>query len=344
MKKRLIPALVTLLLLCACTNTAPPAESDEPTPPTESAAPLVLPWSVPPEEAAPSYDEYFASLVDYGYDDVNVRMNMITTFPVVCTEEGDYQVVWEDGVLYLDTYPGGGREGQRLGEIGRISSARVVLYDTRWIYLVVDGKELLRMDYRGERRTVLFTDESGLMDRIMGDNFVLADGKVMYLAAGLPGGGAGYYRLYIPEERADLLYAYSEEELDALCFPVFWGTEARPAAERISAPYPISNHEFEWNNRRPEFYELYGRLLEASEAVERYFSYGWDQAEIESHMEADYRIAHVTLHYGNILTNEHLSLDAAWTMLSGGSETPAWFKRYRQWCGLSPLFAVPGPS
>lgn len=345
MAKRLVPILAMLLMLCACTSSAPPVESSDTPPQTESEAPVILPWSVPAEETAPSYADYFSSLVDYGYDDVDVRGEMLTHGVVVHTEEGDYQVVWEDGVIYLDTYPGGGRKGERLGEIGRIPSARVVLCDTRWIYLVADGKELLRMDYHGGQRTILFTDESGLMDHLMGDGFTLADGKVMYLVAGTPGGGAGYYRLYLPEGCADLLYEYSKESLDALCFPIYRGTDALPADYRISAPCPVSNHEFEWSDFRPEFYELYGRLLEDPEAFDRYFSYGWDQDEIESHIESDFSEAHRILHYGNTLTDEHLSLDAAWTMLCGGSESPAWFDEYRHQCSQSSLFVTaPDPE
>lgn len=78
---------------------------------------------------------------------------MLTHGVVIHTEEGDFQVVWEDGVIYLGIYPGGRRKGERLGEIGCITSAQVVLCDTRWIYLAADWKELLRMDESGNRRS-----------------------------------------------------------------------------------------------------------------------------------------------------------------------------------------------
>lgn len=332
MARRMISLLILLLLLSACTNAAPPAESEADPVPTGSDHSLVLPWSAPAEEDAPSYADYFSTRVDYGYDDAQVRGEMLTQGTVIQTEAGDHQVVWEDGVLYLETYPGGGQSGERLGEIGRISSARVVLCDTRWIYLVADGKELLRMDYRGEQRETLFCDESGLMDHLMGDRFILADGKVMYLAAGTPEGGAGYYRLYLPEGRADLLWAYSREELEALCFSLYQGTDALPADDQISAPYPVSNLEWEWSHARPEFYALYSRLLEDPEAFDRYFASGWDQDEIGAHIESEHGTAHRTLHYGNTLTGEHRWLDAAWTMLYGGDESAAWFVRYREQC------------
>lgn len=311
-----------------------PAEESSPAPSqTEEETRLVLPWSVPDGESAPSYEDYFSGRVDYGYDDAEIRGELLVQGTVVHTEAGDYQVVWEGGVLYLDTYPGGGQSGEHLGEIGQIASARVVLCDTRWIYLVADGTQLLRMDYRGEQRETLFSDESGQMDRLMGDRFVLADGKVMYLAAGTPEGGTGYYRLYLPEGRADLLYAYSREETEELCFSVYQGTQELPAECQISAPWPISNHEWEWSHERPEFYRLYSQLLEDPEMLARYFASAWDQDEIESHIESEHSMAHRTLHYGNTLTEEHRWLNATWTMLYGGDESVAWFVRYRERCG-----------
>ena len=330
MRKRIILlCLSALLLLSSCEANAaagptttpdaeqstPPSVTNSPEPsepavtpsPEPSSEPAGLPWEVP-EEDAPSYEDYFAQVTDYHYPDPD---NSAEAWLVSTGYNIDpYMLVYEEPNLYLSQYYAVWLEERRpdlwLWQIAEISNLKIFCADKTWIYAVVDGRELIRMDYFGGIET-LFTDEAGLIDV-----YCLADGKVLYFWAGLPEGGAAVYRLYVPEGRADVLYQITPEELEQYYYePPADGGEME--FSRASAGYligviePVSNHEFAWTTMNREFCELYDSLVLHAGDYPQYFDQGLEGFEISFHIEADYGVRELTDHYYNARTGEHLT-------------------------------------
>lgn len=286
-----------LFLLTACEQAIPnePIISDPPNPspvvaPSSAAndkAPL--PWnSVSQPETVP-YHEYFEQLIDYGYDwftwGKDAELNVISGGNI-----SPYELTYESPFLYLTRQ----RTGERLWTVTESEGLQVVLYDSSWIYAISNETELFRMDYWGENKQTLFIDESGLISQ---NKFYLGDEKVLYFLAGLPDGGAAFYRLYVPEARTDLLYQY--EELESYYFPAFDGG---PAKYQIGSPYPVSNYEFVWGTSNRAFYELLEQLKEDPETYNEYFK---DSGTAIGRIAADYKVYPYTEHYYNGLTGEH---------------------------------------
>ena len=313
---------MALLLLSACTpnaaaeptpapdgeQSAPPSVANTPEPtPEPPAASNGLPWEVPEAKDVPSYEDYFAQVIDYHYPgpDVDEDWLVSTGYNI-----DPYMLVYEEPDLYLSQYYSVWLEERRpdlwLWKIAEISNLKVFCADKTWIYAVVDGKELIRMNYFGETET-LFTDEAGLIDV-----YCLADGKVLYFWAGLPEGGAAVHRLYIPEGRVDVLYRITREELEQCYYepPVDGGEKEFFSASSgylMSVIEPVSNFEFAWATANREFWELYDSLVLHAEDYPQYFDQGLEGFDISFRIEVDYGIRQNTDHYYNARTGEHLT-------------------------------------
>lgn len=293
------------------------ANSPEPTP-EPSAASNVLPWEVPEAENAPSYTAYFAQVIDYHYPDPD---NSADSWLVSTGYNIDpYVLTYEEPDLYVAS-----GNGELLLKITDMPGLDVFCCDRSWIYAVVNGKKLIRMDYFGEIE-ILFTDEAGLIDV-----YCLADEKVLYFWAGLPGGGAAIYRLYIPEGRADVLYRITREELEQYYYEPS-ASHGETELSRISAGYlidviePVSNFEFTWTTVNREFCELYDSLILHAEDYPQYFDQGLEEFEIKFRIEVDYDIREYTDHYYNARIGEYL------TRQRSGYSNPMypWWKEMQQ--------------
>lgn len=338
--------VVCLLLLSACHGRAAVQESDPPLPestapgesespppasellppaseplPTDSGAPDTLPWDPPEEEEASSYEEYFAQIKTYDWTERSRGLSV-----------NGYRLYREDSRLYMmDSHT-----DQVLWEIAELDDVVVFSGDDRWVYLVAGGTELIRMDYLGENRETLFTDETGLIsrmnqsvynsipERVDDRSLDVMDGKVLYFWAGAEDrDGAALYRLYIPEKRADVVYQYSQEELDAYLLPDT-GDEGGPFY-RVSQPYPISNWEVGWYVGNCAFYEIYDAMT-----VEE-FPFELPPDERLEWCVRTNGMTDAFAHYQNALTGEHKETNGGVTdVLNWGGigmeELPLWWE------------------
>ena len=263
MKKHLVvsAALALLLMLAACAQSGPagtPSPTPTPTPTpdqtvTDLAPPDELPWDLPAVE--PTYDEYFAKWLDYGYG----GDSYYTTVPRGWELMNGYQARCEDGVLYVRS----SATGERLWNVAELEDFRVLCCRRDWIYGVQDGTDLVRIDYFGKTRETVFTDATGLLGELNGLLW-LGDGKVTYFWAGTEG-GLGLYRMYLPECRADLLRTIPQEELEKLYFSSYTGTRKDDPAWHLGDLFPVSNQECVWTKGNAAFYELYVSLMSDSQ-------------------------------------------------------------------------------
>lgn len=274
MKKHLVisAALALLLLMAACAQSGPagtPAPTPTPTPTpdqtvTDLAPPDRLPWDLPAGE--PTYDEYFAKWLDYGYG----SDSYYTTVPRGWELMNGYQAMCEDGVLFVRS----SATGERLWNVAEVENFRVLCCRRDWIYGVQDGTDLVRIDYFGKTRETVFTDSTGLLGQLNGQLWV-ADGKVAYLWAGTEG-GVGLYRMYLPECRADLLRTIPREELEKLYFSGYTGTQKNEEMYHLGDLFPVSNQECVWDRGNGAFYQLYASLLNDPDRRAQYFPDGID--------------------------------------------------------------------
>ena len=343
MKKLSLTVLLSLLLLLAACG-GPAAESPSPTPsetpvPTETATPEPtesvrpgLPWT-PSDGTALSHDEYFAQTVSYTLEEVSVSLHRegqlvipvgagYTNYGVF--RDGDKLQVWDaetESVLWT---------------VAEIPGAWPVAGTTHWLYVVTDGKELVRMDYYGENQTTVFTDDSGRLGELQfnGDGsgwlFLLGE-DLTYFLAGTDDGGVGIYRLYLPEDRVDLLYRYTPEQVEELTFATYNRSEREEPKVQISRPGPCfrqglaDNRSVRWQTMNPEFYALYGDMVADPETWERYLV--WDDAtELEQHIEVDFDMTHGTLYYADLGEDLLYTLPERWTAIYAGSGASPWGK------------------
>ena len=299
--------------------------------PEPTAAPLPeqagLPWEAPEAEAAPSYDKYFAQMIDYHFPDATDPDRDLSAwkFQFGYHFDNSYTLVYENPDLYFSRYYFEYVHGRRpdlwLWKIAEIPNLDIFYADGAWIYAVADGRKLIRMDYFGGIET-LFTDEVGLI-RINGLN----DGKVLYFWAGVPEGGAAIYRLYIPEGRADALYRITREELESYYYepPAGYG-EVKPYSTspgyQLYGIQAISNFEFVWATPNPEFWVLYDSIALHAGDYPQYFSRGLEDNEIRYLIGVDYGVWEYTEHYYNALTGEHREQPSR----SGIGPLPLWWK------------------
>lgn len=301
----------------------------------EGGTPVALPWELPDEGEMLPYEEYFAQTRTYELLDRRWSLSV-----------DGYRLHQEGTHLYMmDAHT-----RELLWEIVELDGMEVVSADERWVYLIVGGTELIRMDHLGENREALFTDETGLISRMNQSDYdnpgevyydivfddgpphpsannrslAVADRKVLYFWAGAEDGdGAAAYRLYLPEKRVDAVFQYSQEELDVYLLPNTG--DGQGPFYRVSQLWPVSNWEFTWYVGNPAFYELYNTLSDQDFPAEI------SPDEWVEWCVREYRITDAFAHYQNALTGEHREANGGvCDNLSWGGEFdegPAWWEQ-----------------
>ena len=235
--------------------------------PTPSQLPQTVPWEVP-EQPSVSYEEYFEQEREYDFEDLDSAW-----FYEACIFK------YEDGALYLVDDQ---ETGEVLWKVCDMDNLEVKAVDPAWIYGIVDGKTLIRMDYKGNHQETLFVDDSGLISTMNRDSsnpisvaytyrydgtmepmciqnpLPLADRSVLYFWAGAEDGdGAALYRLYVHDGHTDVVYQYTQKELEQYRFPDCPELEGTGPYYRISVPEPVSNVEVGWTVGNPEFFHRF---------------------------------------------------------------------------------------
>lgn len=244
-----ITTLILLVSLWGCTPSEPPettvpAESTAPTSlPPETTEPNVTepsnyPWEIP-EYPLMSYDAYFSAVRLYGYEEREWSPDYYY-----------YRSSWRNGQNHCSLSFIDGKLNAKnkfngwYGQIGTDTYDEddlIVACNEEWIFLILDGKELIRIDYQGENKETLFVDESGkIAQHEYSTSAYIRDNCVLFFMAGCEE-GYGIYRLYLPEKKLDLLVT-SENSI--------WLLD------------PYSNHELSWFIANPEFTALCKRILE----------------------------------------------------------------------------------
>ena len=245
---------------------SPGAPEGEPSP-TPSQLPQTVPWEVP-EQPSMSYEEYFEQEREYDFEDLDYAWFY---------DQCDFE--YRDGALYLVDSQ---KTGEALWKVWDADNLEVKAVDPAWIYGIVDGKTLIRMDYKGNHQETLFVDDSGListMNRRISNPLTvaytyrydgtpapaciqnplpLADRSVLYFWAGAEDGdGAALYRLYVHDGHTDVVYQYTQKELEQYRFPDCPELEGTGPYYRISVPNPVSNVEVGWTVGNPEFFHRF---------------------------------------------------------------------------------------
>ena len=206
MKKRYLVTLCLLLLLAGCAKapaepavtatTAPTVPATETTKPTEPETPEVtLPWDFPEVEPM-TYEEYFSEkrevTENYCEDADRLYLAEDSTPPV-------YSLRDEHGKLVL-------REDSYTGK-KTIATLCENEENNRWMILakdrafaVQDDRSIIMLDLRTMEKSVLYTQEDGivLLDMLYADN------RLLFFVAGAPG-HYSLYRMYLPEEKLDVM-------------------------------------------------------------------------------------------------------------------------------------------
>lgn len=245
---------------------SPGAPEGEPSP-TPSQLPQTVPWEVP-EQPSMSYEEYFEQEREYDFEDLDYAWFY---------DQCDFE--YRDGALYLVDSQ---KTGEALWKVWDTDNLEVKAVDPAWIYGIVDGKTLIRMDYKGNHQETLFVDDSGLISTMnrgisnpltvaytyrydgtpapacIQNPLPLADRSVLYFWAGAEDGdGAALYRLYVSDGHTDVVYQYTQEELEQYRFPDCPELEGTGPYYRISVPNPVSNVEVGWTVGNPEFFHRF---------------------------------------------------------------------------------------
>ena len=235
--------------------------------PTPSQLPQTVPWEVP-EQPSVSYEEYFEQEREYDFEDLDYAWFY---------DQCDFE--YRDGALYLVDSQ---KTGEALWKVWDTDNLEVKAVDPAWIYGIVDGKTLIRMDYKGNHQETLFVDDSGLISTMnrgisnpltvaytyrydgtpapacIQNPLPLADRSVLYFWAGAEDGdGAALYRLYVHDGHTDVVYQYTQKELEQYRFPDCPELEGTGPYYRISVPEPVSNVEVGWTVGNPEFFHRF---------------------------------------------------------------------------------------
>ena len=246
---------------------SPGAPEGEPSP-TPSQLPQTVPWEVP-EPPSMSYEEYFEQEREYEFFE---HLDSAWFY-----DQCDFE--YRDGALYLVDSQ---KTGEALWKVWDTDNLEVKAVDPAWIYGIVDGKTLIRMDYKGNHQETLFVDDSGLISTMnrgisnpltvaytyrydgtpapacIQNPLPLADRSVLYFWAGAEDGdGAALYRLYVHDGHTDVVHQYTQKELEQYRFPDYPELEGTGPYYRISAPNPVSNVEVRWSVGNPEFFQRF---------------------------------------------------------------------------------------
>lgn len=270
---------------------SPGAPEGEPSP-TPSQLPQTVPWEVP-EQPSVSYEEYFEQEREYDFEDLDSAWFY---------DQCDFE--YRDGALYLVDSQ---KTGEALWKVWDTDNLEVKAVDPAWIYGIVDGKTLIRMDYKGNHQETLFVDDSGLISTMnrgisnpltvaytyrydgtpapacIQNPLPLADRSVLYFWAGAEDGdGAALYRLYVHDGHTDVVYQYTQKELEQYRFPDCPELEGTGPYYRISVPNPVSNVEVGWTVGNPEFFHRfdaemqneYTKVTDTELLYEKHMEYG----------------------------------------------------------------------
>ena len=246
---------------------SPGAPEGEPSP-TPSQLPQTVPWEVP-EQQPMTYEEYFEQEREYEFFE---HLDSAWFY-----DQCDFE--YRDGALYLVDSQ---KTGEALWKVWDTDNLEVKAVDPAWIYGIVDGKTLIRMDYKGNHQETLFVDDSGLISTMnrgisnpltvaytyrydgtpapacIQNPLPLADRSVLYFWAGAEDGdGAALYRLYVHDGHTDVVHQYTQKELEQYRFPDYPELEGTGPYYRISAPNPVSNVEVRWSVGNPEFFQRF---------------------------------------------------------------------------------------
>ena len=246
---------------------SPGAPEGEPSP-TPSQLPQTVPWEVP-EQQPMTYEEYFEQEREYEFFE---HLDSAWFY-----DQCDFE--YRDGALYLVDSQ---KTGEALWKVWDTDNLEVKAVDPAWIYGIVDGKTLIRMDYKGNHQETLFVDDSGLISTMnrgisnpltvaytyrydgtpapacIQNPLPLADRSVLYFWAGAEDGdGAALYRLYVHDGHTDVVHQYTQKELEQYRFPDCPELEGTGPYYRISAPNPVSNVEVRWSVGNPEFFQRF---------------------------------------------------------------------------------------
>ena len=232
-------AAILLVCLWGCSPTEPPETTPSTLPttlPPETIEPLVtappiLSWNIP-DYPRMSYEEYFSTAHIYGYTPIDEDPK--TYYYSFAWDNGtDSCELWfQDGKLLA-----GDSIKNRYVEVGTDTYGKddiIATCNEEWVFLVLDSKELIRMDYYGKNKETLFVDEKSTLGEVY-----IRDNCVLFFTAGCEE-GYGIYRLYLPEMKLDLLVT---------------------SESQINLQDPYSSHEVAWYIRNPEFEELYQSIL-----------------------------------------------------------------------------------
>lgn len=245
----LLLLFLTLSILVGCTlsdtnpTTTPPPSTIVTTAPPETiipptTEPSVLSWEIP-DYPEMSYEEYFSTVRLYGYEEREWPEDYYYYRSVWRNGENRCELWFQQGKLLA----GSSLDGKyvQVGSETYDDDDLIVACNEEWIFLVLDGTDLIRMDYRGENRETLFVDESGkISEHELSGPAYIRDGCVLFFMAGA-GDDYGIYRLYLPDMTLDLLVTSKES---------IWLLD------------PYSSHELSWFINNPEFSALCKRILE----------------------------------------------------------------------------------
>lgn len=265
MKKVVCATLCLLLCLCVfgCANEPAGTPGQSGTQPGETED--KLPWTTETPQAPLSYEAYFAQVRQYAEDTIS------------CTASfSQYSLVPEGETLCLKN-DGTGQVALKIPGLGGLA---VVACDGRWIYGVDGGTELIRLDYFGKNRTVLFTDPSGVLgEYVKGGRCYLA-GDALFFVSGSKSDRA-IQRLYLPSGRVDCLV----DDLGEIT---------------LNAPY--SNCEITWRELNQEFIATYEALRSSPPAGKAGIYDAEDEAMAMGAVESDYHIYPYIDRYYNAMT------------------------------------------
>ena len=246
----MISVLILLAVLSGCT----PSDGPETVP---SSAPSTAPTTLPPETTEPivsepsilsweirdyprmSYEEYFSAVRCYGYEEREWPEDYYYYHSVWRNGDNRCELWFQRGKLLA----GSSLDGKyvQVGSETYDDDDLIVACNEEWIFLVLDGKELIRMDYHGENKETLFVDESGkIAQHEAATAAYIRDNCVLFFMAGCED-GYGIYRLYLPENKLDLLVTSKES---------IWLLD------------PYSNHELSWFINNPDFSALCKQILD----------------------------------------------------------------------------------
>lgn len=248
-------------MMTACGQTPVPAEQPTATPaPTAVPAPPPLPWAGEPAQEALDYETYFGEIRDYHTAALTYSWELPEE-----EEPSHIDMDLPDGYRYRNG------ELMLLGMENSLAGVKViwqypvelggdfvpVTCDHQYVYGIQNGRDLIRTDYTGENKQLLFTDTAGVWQkkiiamadplfpgeiyRQMQMPFYLADRCCLFFLAGSSrGDGLSVYRIYLPSSTVDELIGGLP--LDAFLYK------------------PVSNQEILWSVPNPEYLESFEKI------------------------------------------------------------------------------------